>query len=632
MRKRISINKLPRTAFDSDDERAKVAILLDRYNHPPGSEQEPSANEPDSSGDAASNDESNDDTDSAASGNDSADSEADSDDSSDADDEDEEASDVLMTPEIDEEFALIADARIARSPARYYFWLPIQRAAALWFDSHSRYYPFGGQISPVRDLDADESQQYWLPAFLAVLWLYTVLAVGGVVALWRDPNRSSSLRWLILVGLMTLPRIVFLSTIENPEPRYVVELFFYAWILGGIFLGGLKQGEKTNVPPAPYTIPSRVWSLDVFRGMTIAAMILVNDPGSWSAIYPPLEHAEWHGVTPTDCIFPFFLFIVGVSITFALARFDGGRDVGAKVLRKVGRRAVLLFVIGLALEIFPFYNVWTGEWFQPETVRVMGVLQRIAICYFVTALVSLHTSWRKQAVIAGALLLGYWILMTTVHVPNCIVTSVDDRACNLAAYIDRLILTENHIWNQSKVFDPEGILSTLPAIATTMIGALAGTWLQKRAKDFEKFVGLAFGGIALVALGYLWSFVFPFNKSLWTSSFAVFTAGLASCVFALCYWTIDLKGYRRWSRPFVVFGANAIALYVGSSMMSAIFNVWTISTPTDESISLQEMIYQYFFAGLAAPQNASLLFALWFVGMWWLTMWLLYRRRVFIKI
>jgi predicted acyltransferase len=337
-------------------------------------------------------------------------------------------------------------------------------------------------------------------------------------------------------------------------------------------------------------------------------------------------------VTPTDCIFPFFLFIVGVSITFALARFDGGRDVGAKVLRKVGRRAVLLFVIGFALEIFPFYNVWTGEWFQPETVRVMGVLQRIAICYFVTALVSLHTSWRKQAVMAGALLLGYWILMTTVHVPNCIVTSVDDRACNLAAYIDRLILTENHIWNQSKVFDPEGILSTLPAIATTMIGALAGTWLQKRAKDFEKFAGLAFGGIALVALGYLWSFVFPFNKSLWTSSFAVFTAGLASCVFALCYWTIDLKGYRRWSRPFVVFGANAIALYVGSSMMSAIFNVWTISTPTDESISLQEMIYQYFFAGLAAPQNASLLFALWFVGMWWLTMWLLYRRRVFIKI
>jgi hypothetical protein len=180
--KRISINKLPRTAFDSDDERAKVAFLLQQYNHPPGSEQEPSANEPDSSGGVDSNSESNDDTGSADSNDDSVDSDTDGDNSPEEvdEDDDEEASDVLMTPEIDGEFALIADARIARSPARYYFWLPIKRAAALWFDSHSRYYPFGGQISPVRDLDADESQQYWLPAFLAVLWLYTLLAVGGV--------------------------------------------------------------------------------------------------------------------------------------------------------------------------------------------------------------------------------------------------------------------------------------------------------------------------------------------------------------------------------------------------------------------------------------------------------------------
>jgi len=224
---------------------------------------------------------------------------------------------------------------------------------------------------------------------------------------------------------MTLPRIIFLSTIENPEPRYLVELFFYTWILGGIFLGGWKRREKTDLAPTPDTIPSRVWSLDVFRGVTIAAMILVNDPGSWSSIYHPLEHSEWHGVTPPDCIFLFFMFIVGVSIAISLG---GAEEIGSGVHYKVMRRAVLLFVIGLALEIFPFYNVWTGEWFQPETIRLMGILQRISICYFVTALFSLHTSWRKQVVIAGALLLGYWILMTTVPVPNCIVTSVDDKA------------------------------------------------------------------------------------------------------------------------------------------------------------------------------------------------------------
>ena len=212
---------------------------------------------------------------------------------------------------------------------------------------------------------------------------------------------------------------------------------------------------------------NRLLSLDVFRGMTIAAMTLVNDPGTWSAIYAPLEHAEWNGATPTDLIFPFFLFISGVSIAFALGRRVQTATVNREIYYKIFRRAFWLFALGILLEMFPFYNLWTGLWFDPAHLRMMGVLQRIAVCYLIAALVFLHTNWKRQAIIVAAILLAYWALMTLIDVPGCAATSFNDKACNLAAYLDRSILTENHIWEQSKVYDPEGILSTLPAVATT---------------------------------------------------------------------------------------------------------------------------------------------------------------------
>ena len=203
-----------------------------------------------------------------------------------------------MTPEIDAEFGQIADERIARSPVRSYLFVPAKRAAALWFDSHSLYYPFGGQMSPISDLDYDVSQQYWLPAFTLLMWIYTLLAIAGAMRLWRDRANSSNLRWLILIALMTLPRIIFFSTTENPEPRYVVELFAFCAILGAFYIGGLRfrrsESEAVEDTPPP---SSRVLSLDAFRGLTIAAMVLVNEPGTWSAIYAPLKHAEWNGVT-----------------------------------------------------------------------------------------------------------------------------------------------------------------------------------------------------------------------------------------------------------------------------------------------------------------------------------------------
>jgi predicted acyltransferase/4-amino-4-deoxy-L-arabinose transferase-like glycosyltransferase len=641
--KRINVKKLP-AAFDNEEERERVTALLQQYNHPPGAEEETKKNDDDDSEDSddsadSDDDKSEDSSDKSADSEDKSDDGADSQDDSDDSDEDDEDDDkphvVKMTPEIDAQFAAIAQERIDRSPARYYLFLPAKRAAALWFDSHSLYYPFGGQMSPVKDLDYDENQQIWLPVFTAVMWIYTLLAAGGALFWWRN-RESKSLRWLILLALMALPRIAFFSTIENPEPRYVVELFVFAAILGGFWLGQIRFRKKESemveeiIENSPAS--ERMISLDVFRGITIAAMVLVNDPGTWDAIYAPLEHAKWNGITPTDFIFPFFLFIVGVSIAFALGRRVETGKTGRDIYLKIFKRACVIFALGILLEIFPLYNIWKAEWFDPSNVRIMGVLQRIAVCYLISALIFLHTNWKRQAVIAVVLLLVYWALMTLVNVPGCEVTSISDKVCNLAAYLDRTILTENHLWNQGKVYDPEGLLSTIPAIATTLAGVLTGNWLRSKKDDYEKAAGIFFAGALLTVAGWIWSFWFPFNKALWTSSYVVYTAGLALFFLGFCYWLIDLKGYKAWSKPFVIFGSNAIALYVGASIMSAILDIFELSAPHGKTISLQEKIFNCVFLPLAAPINASLLYAVSFVLIWLFLMWLLYRKRIFIKV
>jgi predicted acyltransferase len=378
---------------------------------------------------------------------------------------------------------------------------------------------------------------------------------------------------------------------------------------------------------------NRLLSLDVFRGMTIAGMVLVNNPGTWSEIYSPLKHAEWHGTTPTDLVFPFFLFIVGISITLALGKRVEVGGINKDIYLKIFRRSLIIFALGLFLAIFPFYNFTKGEWFDFSTLRIMGVLQRIAVCYLVASLIFVRTNWKQQVIIAGALLLVYWALMTLINVPGCEVTSFNDKACNLAAYIDRLVLTENHIWRSAKVYDPEGLLSTIPAIATTLAGVLCGHWLRREKNDYEKVAGLFFFGVVAMAFGWAWSFWFPLNKPLWTSSYVFYTAGLALCFLGFCYWLIDIKGYRKWAKPFVIFGVNALALFVFSGLLSKLLGIIKVGTGADgNSIGLQQWIFDSIFLPFAAPINASLMFAVSYILLWLFLMWLLYRKQIYIKV
>jgi predicted acyltransferase len=366
----------------------------------------------------------------------------------------------------------------------------------------------------------------------------------------------------------------------------------------------------------------RMLSLDVFRGLTIAGMILVNNPGTWGAIYSPLKHAEWHGWTPTDLIFPFFLFIVGISITLAFARRVETGDDQYDLLLKVCKRSATIFALGLFLNGFPFFDL--------AEIRIPGVLQRIAVCYLVASLIFLKTSWRTQVFIAASLLLAYWILMTLVPVPGFGAGDLGKEG-NLAAYIDRWLLG-NHIWKGGKVFDPEGLLSTIPAISTTLCGVLTGHWLRSNRAQLEKVGGMFFAGACAVAFGWAWHSWFPINKSLWTSSYVVFTAGMALQLLAICYWLVDIKDYRRWASPFIIFGVNALALFVFSGLLGRLMGVIKLPRGYGSAIALQPFIFQHLFASWASPINASLIYALSYILFWLLMMWLLYRKNIFIKV
>ncbi len=356
---------------------------------------------------------------------------------------------------------------------------------------------------------------------------------------------------------------------------------------------------------------TRLLSVDVLRGLTVAAMVLVNNPGTWRAIYWPLRHAAWHGCTPTDVIFPFFVFIVGVAIPLALApRLE--RDGRAAVARKVVRRSIVIFALGIVLNGFP--------WFVWATLRIPGVLQRIAVCYLVAALIYLVTSPRVQVVVASALLLAYWLVMTVVPVPGYGAGNLSPEG-NLAAYIDRAVLGP-HIWQYAKVYDPEGILSTLPAVATGLLGVLTGTWLRSGRRPDAIAARLAVAGVAGIVVGELWGLWFPINKSLWTSSYVVLTAGLALVALALCYWLIEIRRWRRWAMPFAVLGVNALLLFFLSTLAARLLSIIKVGT---EARSLQTVLFDHLFAPFAAPVNASLAFGLAYVVIWWVITWMLHR-------
>jgi predicted acyltransferase len=349
----------------------------------------------------------------------------------------------------------------------------------------------------------------------------------------------------------------------------------------------------------------RLVPLDAFRGLTIAGMVLVNNPGTWDAVHAPLRHAPWHGLTPTDVVFPFFLFIVGLAIPPSL---DGRSPLGAFV--RVLRRAVVIFALGLVLNGFPAFD-WS-------TLRIPGVLQRIAVCYLIAAGLYLITGWRTQSAVAAALLLGYWGALTLIAVPGFGPGDLGPEG-NLAAWVDRLVLGP-HIWRTSRVYDPEGILSTVPALATVLFGVLAGRWALSHRPPRTITTGLLLAGGLGLALGAEWGNWFPVNKALWTSSYAVLTAGIALLVFAACYWAVEVCGWRRWATPFVVFGVNALAVFFLSTLAAQAMTLVRVG-----GVSLQQFVFQRAFAPWACPMNASLAYAIAYVLVWWAVMWLPYR-------
>lgn len=364
----------------------------------------------------------------------------------------------------------------------------------------------------------------------------------------------------------------------------------------------------------------RMASLDVFRGLTIAGMILVNNPGSWEAIYSPLEHAAWHGWTPTDLIFPFFLFIVGVSITLALGRRAGSGGPKRDLYLKIIRRSLIIFGLGLFLAGFPRYDL--------STLRIPGVLQRIAVCYLIASVIFLNTKWRAQAVIAASLLLLYWAMMVLIPVPGFGGGDLSMEG-NVAAYVDRTLFGL-HTWKP--LYDPEGILSTLPAIATTLFGVLTGQWLRLRRSEMEKVAGMFVAGASLVVAGWAWGFWFPINKALWTSSYVLLTAGLSLQLLAVCLWLVDIKGVRRWAKPFLIFGTNALAIYFFSELFSRIISLVMFTRAGGSRVDLQTFLYENLFASWASPRSASLLFAICIVLLWFGVAAILYRNRIFIKV
>jgi len=394
------------------------------------------------------------------------------------------------------------------------------------------------------------------------------------------------------------------------------------------------------------TSRERLLSLDVFRGMTVAGMLLVNNPGDWAHIFAPLEHATWNGWTPTDLIFPFFLFIVGVTAHLSLSqRRARGDDEGA-IVRQILRRGALIFLFGLFLAWFPGFMWGTIESlpdprfmdrviYRLEHLRIMGVLQRIGVAYVIGALLTLRGTWKHHLAILVAILFGYWALMTLVTVPDRGLPGwqlLDQPDAVLSAWFDRAVLGTNHLWASARTWDPEGLLSTLPAVGSVMIGQFAGRWIASPRSLGERLNGMFASGALLMVLGLIWHWVFPINKSLWTSSYVVFTGGMALATLATCMWIIDVHGWKGWTKFFVIYGTNPMIAFLGSGLLARItVTLWKIPT-ADGPQSASWMFYQAVFAPILEPRVASLAYALTVVLFWFVILWALWRRKIFLKV
>ncbi|GAB2785267.1 lpg1661 family Dot/Icm T4SS effector [Rhabdobacter roseus] len=419
---------------------------------------------------------------------------------------------------------------------------------------------------------------------------------------------------------------------------------------------------------------NRLLSLDVLRGLTIMLMTIVNNPGSWEHVYPPLLHAEWHGCTPTDLVFPTFLFIVGITTVLSTPR----RVLTSGTFQRLLTRALRIFSLGLFLNFFskitffgltglPLLGIRLaltalvvvalfGEYDKKRqlyvalgifalmmllafggfeaysTVRIPGVLQRIALVYLLVSLLYLTTSTATQVLMGVAILLIYWALMTLVPVPGFGPANLD-KGINLAAWLDNLLLP-GHLWSVSKTWDPEGLLSTLPAVATGIAGLLTGTLLQSTLSKNQKTAYLLAAALGGIALGWLWGTVFPINKALWTSSYVLYAAGLALLVLGTLYWIIDLRGYTRWTLPFVIFGLNPIVVFFFSGVIPRVLGSIQVPSPAQpESVSLQSYLYDFrLVPHFSNPLQASLAWALLYLLFWFVILYVLYRRRLVFKV
>lgn len=415
----------------------------------------------------------------------------------------------------------------------------------------------------------------------------------------------------------------------------------------------MADRSATLVAPAPaattVTAPSsRVLSVDVLRGITIAFMILVNDPGDWKNVYEQLDHSAWNGCTLTDLVFPTFLFIVGIAIILSIhSRLQRGasrRDLAVHAVR----RAVTIFVVAMLINLVPYFRF--------SHLRIYGVLPRIAACYLVVALICLVTQKAKHLLaITAVLLVSYWLIMRFVPVPGFGVPTHDipllDPDRNLAAWLDRGVMgflqRTIHTGRLYEVTrDPEGILSTIPAIGTTLLGTVAALWLRRAGGKAPSItrnqcaIGLLLAGVVGIGLGLIWNLWFPINKKLWTSSYVLFAAGCALIGLAVCYWSIDIRRFNetkvgRWlTWPWLVFGSNAIVAYVMAAVLSkALSLIHTTSLgPNGKPLAGAGWIYWHLFASGGSTKNTSVAFALAYVLVCFIPNWILWRKKILVKL
>jgi len=416
----------------------------------------------------------------------------------------------------------------------------------------------------------------------------------------------------------------------------------------------LTRPRPKHAPIASQAPRERLLSLDVFRGLTIAGMLLVNTPGTWSAIYPPLEHAAWNGWTPTDLIFPFFLFIVGITTEISLAARRARGDDESAVVRQILRRGGLIFLFGFLLNGVPFFT-WTAIPGVPDPTflqrvvdrlydwRLLGVLQRIGLAYIAAGLISRRASAKQIVGAVAGILFAYWFVLTCLPVPGTHGTIgallLDRPDATMAAWWDRYLLDwtrfglGNHTWPGSVTWDPEGFFSTIPAVASCLLGNLAGRWIAQRERPLLDRVSALFavGALGMMA-GLMWNWALPINKNLWTSSYVLFTAGMACVALATIMWIVDVRGVTWWTRPWVTYGLNPMAAYVGSFFMARMtYSVLSVSYG-GRSMPLQEAVFRALFLSWASPVNASLAFAVAFVLLWYGILVLLERRHIILKV